>query len=190
MAILPELAAFVRALPLRPGFSVCEFGDQQISSRGRPMVASEFYRALGCGRYESIDGNGLGTVTADLNEPLDAFELGAFDLVTDFGTGEHIFDQAQVWRTMHALTNPGGFLVFDRPHQGYGKHCFYLTNPCLFTDLAHANAYTVLRLEKKETPRGWLVRGVFQRPVDAKPFRNPQQGRYRPTLRVSAELEC
>lgn len=185
MAILPELADFVRALPLRPGFSVCEFGDQQISLRGRPMVASEFFRSLGCGRYESIDGNGLGTVTADLNEPLDAFELGTFDLVTDFGTGEHIFDQAQVWRSLHQLTAPGGFIVFDRPHQGYGKHCFYLTNPCLFQDLAIANDYTVVRFEKKDTPRGWLVRGVFQRPTEARAFQLPQQGRYQRTLRIA-----
>lgn len=189
MGILREPAEMITRLPLEPGFSVCELGDQQMSYLRSPMVASEFYRGLGCGRYESIDGNGLGTITADLNLALaDLEQLGRFDLVTDFGTGEHIFDQAQVWRTLHDLVTPGGYIAFDRPHQGYGKHCFYLVNPCLLMDLAQANRYKVVQFQKKETPRGWLVRGVFQTSRTPAAFRNPQQGRYSGTLRVP--LEC
>jgi SAM-dependent methyltransferase len=183
MGILKEPAAFVAALPLPKGFSVCELGDQGMCGEPTKRLAKVWYETeRGCGRYVSIDGNGRGTLTADLNLPIRFNE--AFDLVTDFGTGEHIFDQAQVWRTLHELTKPGGVIVFDRPTQGYHKHCFYLTNECLYQDIAVANDYHVLWLETATTPRGELIRGAFRRPMTNDAFRTPQQGRYRESLRI------
>lgn len=184
MGIQVEPAAFVAQLALPKGFSVCELGDQGMcGGPTKTALAKDWYLGLGCGRYVSIDGNGRGTMTADLNHPI---ALEPFDLVTDFGTGEHIFDQAQVWRTMHDLTKPSGYIAFDRPAQGYQKHCFYLTNECLFRDLALANFYRVLWLERASMPRGELIRGVFQKPPIAAPFRVPQQGRYVESLVIAS----
>lgn len=181
MGILRETAAMVRALPLPAGFSVCELGDQQMAGKVA-TPAEAFYRELGCGRYVSIDGNGQGTVTADLNRPVTALNLGTFDLVTDFGTGEHIFDQAQVWRTLHELTKPGGYIAFDRPSRGYEQHCFYSTHLCLYEDIAAANGYAILQMDTRQTPRGALILGVYWKSLSASPFRHPQQGRYRAVL--------
>lgn len=181
MGILREPCDFIRKLPLPKSFTVCELGDQWVTHCDPHVLAAEWYRELGCGRYESIDGNGRGTITADLNKPLKP-NPGTFDLVTDFGTGEHVFDQAQVWCTVHALTKPGGFIAFDRPTQGYVNHGFYNTHPDLFRDIAAANAYDIIFLEHAETKRGELVRGVFQR-MSRDKFRYPQQGRYRKALR-------
>jgi hypothetical protein len=184
MGILKEPAAFVASLPLPAGFSVCELGDQKMSGGKAPTPAEAFYRGLGCGSYLAIDANGRGDVTADLNLPLTGRRLGQFDLVTDFGTGEHIFDQAQVWRTLHELCRPGGYIVFDRPSQGYEVHCFYLVTAGLIEDIAAANRYELLRLETTETPRGVLVRGILRTPLQARPFCVPQQGRYQASLRL------
>lgn len=178
MGIQPEPAAFIAELVrtrLAPGFSVCELGDQGMCGSVKRVAKDWYEQDLGCGCYVSIDGNGRGTLTADLNGPI---RLRPFDLVTDFGTGEHIFDQAQVWRTLHDLTKPGGYLAFDRPSAGYDHHCFYVTNECLYRDLAAANGYAVLWLERQTTPRGELIRGVFQRPAPAAAFHVPHQGRY------------
>lgn len=177
MGILKEPANYVKALGLPRGFSVCEFGNQFMSGDS-PRPALEFYQKLGVGRYVSIDANGRGTVTADLNCPVTDLALGTFDLVTDFGTGEHIFDQAQVWRTMHELTAPGRWIAFDRPSDGYSKHCFYLITTGLMEDIARANGYRIVRLAREETPRGWLCRGIFRTPSRHIAFRVPQQGRY------------
>jgi hypothetical protein len=188
MGILAEPAEFVRALKLPTGFSVCELGDQYITHDVR-RLASEFYLELGCGRYVSIDGNGRGTFTYDLNKPLRTNHLGEFDLVTDFGTGEHIFDQATVWKTVHYLTKAQGYIVFDRPTQGYsgnGGHCYYNTHECLFNDIAAANDYVVHKLEHQQTTRGELIRGVFQK-MRRNKFRVPQQGRYKKLLRPITE---
>jgi SAM-dependent methyltransferase len=184
MGIQPALVGIVRALPLPKGFAVCELGNQEMCGGEKGVPSRPWYESLGCGCYVSIDGNGRATVTADLNLPVVQL-FGQFDLVTDFGTGEHIFDQAQVWRTLHDLVKPGGYIAFDRPAQGYDKHCFYLTNECLFRDIAAANGYEVLRLERATMPRGELIRGVFRRPATRDRFRVPQQGRYRAELVIA-----
>jgi hypothetical protein len=182
MGLQREVADAISALPLPKGFSVCELGDQGLSWEAKGQKSKPWYLALGCARYVSIDGNGRGTMTADLNHPI---ALDPFDLVTDLGTGEHVFNQAQIWRTLHGLCTPGGFIVVDRPTHGYDKHCFYLINECLLRDLAEANGYAVRWLARKEKARGELIRCIFQRPTTSAPFVAPQQGKYAPDLVIS-----
>lgn len=176
---LEYLHDVVRTLPR--GFTVCELGDQYVTHDTPRRLAKEFYLEQGCSRYESVDGNGRGTITADLNRPLDPFP-GRFDLVTDFGTGEHVWNQHQAWKTVHDLCRSGGYIVFDRPTQGYRDHCYWLANECVWQDLAEANNYEIMRLEHHVTTRGELIRGVFLR-RDAKKFHVPMQGRYKKLLR-------
>lgn len=191
MGILNGPLQFIKELGLRPGFTVCELGDQWITHGTPHRLAQAFYEQdMKASRYVSIDGNGRGTYTHDLNLPLPK-GFGQFDLVTDFGTGEHIFNQAQVWKTIHYLTRLGGYIVFDRPTQGYnggGGHCYYNSHECLFTDIAAANEYEVLKLEHTHTSRGELFRGVFRRTTKGK-FVTPQQGRYKKLLRPITETK-
>lgn len=184
MGIQPEVAAYIAKLKLPIGFSVCELGDQGMCGEPTKRLSKEWYAELGCGRYVSVDGNGRGTFTADLNQPIALIVNAMFDLVTDFGTGEHIFDQAQIWRSLHDLVKPGGYIAVDRPSSGYEKHCFYVTHEGLYRDIAEANGYKVLHLDRRKTPRGELVFAVFQRQT-AEPFRVPQQGRYRESLVIA-----
>lgn len=188
MGILKEPAQFVKDLKLPAGFSVCELGNQMMAGGAMGVPAEPFYRKLGCGRYESIDANGNGTYTHDLNTPLpwvvpgpDRKWFERFDLVTDFGTGEHIFDQAQVWRTLHTLTKPGGVLLIDRPSFGYETHGYYVLTRELIEDIARANAYHMIWGAERPTPRGTLL-GVAFRRTSLEPFRVPQQSRYRKSL--------
>lgn len=183
MGILAEPAAMLKALKLPKGFTVCELGDQWVTCVDPHRLAADWYRQLGCKRYESIDGNGRGTLTFDLNRKWKNDKFGAFDLVTDFGTGEHVFNQAEVWRTLHVLAKPDGFIAFDRPSEGYDEHCFYNVHETLFLDLAAANLYEVIRLEHGKTTRGRLIRGVFRKTGTTK-FTAPQQGRYQRSLKI------
>jgi hypothetical protein len=184
MGILGGPLEFLREIAsnLPQGFSVCELGDQWITHGTPHRLAKDFYMEdLKCSRYVSIDGNGRGTLTADLNLPLPP-SLGQFDIVTDFGTGEHLFDQRQVFKSIHLLTKMGGYFVFDRPCQGYAVHCYWLANRCVYEDFAATNNYEILKLEETDTSRGKLLRGVFRRRGKNK-FIVPQQGRYRKLLR-------
>lgn len=184
MGIQKEPAAFIAAMQLPKGFSVCELGDQGMCGEPTKRLAKDWYQELGGGRYVSIDGNGKGDFAIDLNQPMPSsmrVMTEWFDLVTDFGTGEHIFDQAQVWRTMHDLCKPGGYIAFDRPAKGYQTHCFYLTNECLYRDIASANGYVILWLEGATTKRGDLIRGVYRK-ITSERFKVPQQSRYQASL--------
>jgi len=178
----------LRELNLPAGFSVIELGNQMWHSGKRrdpkfwSKDASILYNKLGCGKYESIDANGGATILADLNLPLDPHP-GQFDLVTDFGTSEHIFDIAQVWRTIHSLCKPGGLITFDKPFQGFPEHGFWKVDLTFFRDLAKANHYQIMQINEIEAPRGRCWRGVMKR-LDAGAFRNPQQGKWAPRLKI------
>ena len=182
MGILKEPADFIRVLPLPKKFAVCELGDQWITYEMPHRLAKDWYSELGCGRYVSIDANGRGDVTFDLNRKWGA-KVTQFDLVTDFGTGEHIFNQAELWRTIHRLTKPGGFIAFDHPSQGYEGHSFYRIDECLYPVLADANRYEIIALTKTTSTRGELVRGVFKKTQETK-FQAPQQGRYHKSMQL------
>lgn len=189
MGIQQDMTRRLSELPLPKPFSVCELGAQGLCVVGqRNTDPRGWWASIGCGRYESIDGNGDSTLTADLNRSLrdHVSFMEAFDLVTDFGTGEHIFDQAQVWRTIHDLVKPGGYIAFDRPTTDYYKHCFYLINECVVRDVAAANHYTIEWFERKPMPRGAMIRGILRVPTVKRAFCIPQQGRYRPDLVVGA----
>lgn len=182
MGIRPSMQKMMlKCVLLRPGMSVCELGDQYAGTKTGRILAREWYLSHGCSRYVAIDANGRGDITGDLNihrEHWRSAPLDYFDVVTDFGTGEHIWDQAQVWQTMHELCKPGGYIVFDRPTQGYHGHCFYLTNASVIAAFCHANQYEVVWAGRALTTRGELLRGILRKPGKVLPYRVPQQGRY------------
>lgn len=109
-------------------------------------LAKLLYRVVfDCSTYRAIDLNGTEAAWRhDLNRPLPVVET--FDVVTNFGTSEHVFDQAQLFRSVHALTRPGGLMLHAVPHQGGPDHGFYNYHPTFFHDLAAANGYRVVML--------------------------------------------
>lgn len=64
-----------------------------------------------------------------------------FDLVTNNGTGEHIFDQKTVFENMHNMTKVGGIMLNVLPLVPWLNHGFFNFHPVLFRDLAYANDY-------------------------------------------------
>jgi hypothetical protein len=64
-----------------------------------------------------------------------------YDVVTNIGTSEHIFNQLAVFKTIHNLVTAGGVIIHQLPWQGYYDHGFYNYQPTFFFDLAQANNY-------------------------------------------------
>jgi len=144
--------------------SVCELGSQEplrgeltalFAAFGKPPLegdygAADLYHHLGVSRYVSIDFNGEhGALPFDLNLDLRAaygFDE-RFDLVTNFGTTEHCFNQYEVFRTIHRLCAVGGVMLHTVPTQGWGRHCFFRYDANFFEDLAAANGYELFHLE-------------------------------------------
>jgi SAM-dependent methyltransferase len=106
---------------------------------------SSFLEMCGC-EYHALDIFEDDKVTLydlNLHDLPEAFK-NHFDLVTNFGTTEHVFDQVRCFRTMHDAAKAGGVLYTDVPMGGYLYHGYFLYTPLFFKHLALANDYEVI----------------------------------------------
>lgn len=142
----------------------------------------------------------------DLNaESAPADCLGAFGVVTNFGTTEHVFNQANAFRVIHDLCAVGGFMWHNLPMSHFWGHGFYKYDPHFFFAIQNANAYEAqpYRYYDVEAPRAPVqdhlsahgfdasghqrfvaVEALFRKTRDA-PFRMPTDladGRVTPEL--------
>ncbi|MCW2284980.1 hypothetical protein M2323_002893 [Rhodoblastus acidophilus] len=147
-----------------------------------------------CKRYCAVDFAGSSQAHPfDLNEP---FELdGPFDVAINNGTSEHVFNQYQVFRSLHDHTKAGGVMIHWTPAFGWVNHGIFNLQPDFVYDLAHANNYEVLlscllthgeirpidrstdlyQLFEREQPFRNALLAFALRKRDAAPFRTPQQ---------------
>jgi hypothetical protein len=150
---------------------------------------------------------GPAALKLNLNEPVD---LGRqFEIVTNLGTIEHVFNVARALETIHDHAKPGGLMLHGMPLSGWVDHGFYSFNPTLYWDLAAANGYQVVGafytqldpflitpLPSRETVGEMAGRGeigansliyvVFRQAAEPAPFRAPMQGYYADALSPEA----
>lgn len=203
----------VQSRSVKPDFTVIELGSQDFAPTLQAVQwamrreygwadaetvtsVAQMYRRLGSPRYEAIDLDGAhGAHRFDLNFDLrDRHGFATeFDLVTNHGTTEHLFDQATAFRNIHRLTVPGGLMVHGLPFQGYQNHGLFNYSASFFLDLATANDYEVMGIfasvadELVSYDESWLARcpagadvlvmAVLRR-TTAGPFNVPYDGRY------------
>jgi len=113
------------------------------------MKASDLYKKIGFTQYTSIDINGLdGAEVFDFNNLIsESYEFEEqFDLVTNFGTTEHISNQAMAFRNIHNLCARDGIMMGMVPFQGAAQHGLFNYQPSFFEELARANDYELLGL--------------------------------------------
>ena len=144
--------------------SVCELGSQEpivdeltalFGSFNKDVLegtysAKELYEYLGIPAYSSIDFNGLYNAHSfDLNNNLkstyDYHET--FDMVTNFGTANVVFNQFELFRNIHNLCKKDGYMIHTFPSKGWGNQWFFRYDSRIVEDLASANDYEILFLE-------------------------------------------
>jgi SAM-dependent methyltransferase len=127
-----------------PADSVGSVMDKLFDSQGvfRRDEIGTLYSVFGYAKYRSIDlGDSRADWRCDLNHPVDIPER--FDTITNFGTAEHIFNIAEVFRSMHVLLRKGGVQLHGMPAFGDVNHGFYNIHPTLYFDIASANGYII-----------------------------------------------
>lgn len=168
-------------------------------------IAKIFYRLfLDYGETVAIDFDGTEkALRLDLNQPI---SLGReFDVVFNGGTGEHLFNVWQFFKTIHDHTCRGGVMIHGAPFTGWFDHGFFNFNPTFYWDLAAANGYDVIQLLYTElTPLKMVpilqreqlaemakdgkigansnLYAVLRKPLADLPFTTPQQGYYAGTV--------
>ncbi len=105
----------------------------------------DFYEAIGM-EYTSLDASGKGdAIVFDLNfDTVPEEQRGKFDLLTNFGTSEHVFNQYNTFKAAHDFVRKGGAFMHFTPFLGYVDHGYYSLQPCFYNDLAAANGYEIL----------------------------------------------
>jgi hypothetical protein len=109
------------------------------------VAARDLYTRMGLA-CTSIDTSGeFGAIPLDLNfDCVPAEHVGRFDLVTNHGTTEHIFNQLNCFEAIHDLTKVGGLILHNVPFTGHQNHGLFNYTPKLFWMLARGNGYEYL----------------------------------------------
>lgn len=148
----------------RYGVRLLELGAQVLRPRLKRSIphktSRDLFRSLGI-NYTSIDLNGRrGALKLNLARPIKG--LGTFDVITNFGTSEHVKDQYSLWRNVHELCAVGGVVVSVVPLFGSFRmsHAFYRYTPFFFHQLADYMSYELISCEI--TPSHWERRNYVQ----------------------------
>jgi SAM-dependent methyltransferase len=147
------------------GLKWCELGNQRVD--GKP--ARKVYLARGVEAHVAIDLNGKdGAMPLNLDEPVPFMFIGQFDVVTNYGTSEHVNDQYRLFKNAHDMCRVGGIIINIVPREGHWPgHCRYFYTRSFAESLALACGYEIVhseRLDKGyyETPKN-LVAFTFRK---------------------------
>lgn len=140
------LRTFIAKMAARnPAVKLDQFSDAELRTLADGGFMSTLVKACGM-QYAAIDiFEGDGTIVFDLNREVPAPNmLNRYDLVTNFGTTEHVINQYLSLKTIHEITRPGGLIYHQLPLSGYYTHGYFSYTPLLFSQLAQANQYDVV----------------------------------------------
>ena len=119
------------------------------------IPAKIYFSSIGID-HTSIDTNGNdGALPLDLADPKTSERYNNFDIVTNFGTSEHVYDQYEVWRNIHNFCKQGGVICSALPATHYWyKHasCYAWHDETFFKGLAILNDYEILGLGRHGSP--------------------------------------
>jgi hypothetical protein len=134
------------------------YADKSASARHPDDVPPETLRAIASQgflgdllmlagfKYTALDiFHATNTILFDLNihEPGPRL-IAQFDLVMNFGTTEHVFNQLRAFQTIHSLMKVGGVCYHDLPMAGYFNHALYRYDPLFFSTVLPVNHYETL----------------------------------------------
>jgi len=126
------------------GLDWCELGDQ-IYYNG--VVAKTIYQSVGV-NHTSIDINGKhGALALDLSKPLSDKYFNKFDIITNYGTIEHVENQYECFKNVHNMLKIGGIAIHGVPFiNNWPAHGRYYYSLDFFEMLARNNKYDIIDL--------------------------------------------
>ena len=107
------------------------------------VFAENFLRDLGATSVNSLDSSDFESaeIIHNLNEAFEGSKIekfkGAYDIVLDYGTSEHVFQPAQSIAISISLLKLGGVYNCTLPISGWLEHGMYQFSPTLFRSLDH-----------------------------------------------------
>lgn len=139
--------------PLPPPLSPTAGSDGAEQMSARAPWARGLWTWLGFS-YAAIDIDGSpDSIPLDLNfDDVPGALVGRHQVVTNFGTTEHIANQLNAFKVIHDLTAPGGVMIHNLPSQGGFNHGLVNYTPKFFWMLARSNDYRWLYFDFHADP--------------------------------------
>ncbi len=150
--------------------NVCELGAQNLYNQPKlpAPYAHEYYEGKGI-EYTCIDlSEENNCLVLDLSKPIPVNLHNKFDLVTNFGTGEHVKDLYECYKNIHDLCKIGGVILCENPKTGnWHGHGFHYLEQSFYNNLAsHAN-YEILKLGEHAAmgniTDGWNIYCIYKK---------------------------
>lgn len=154
---------------LDKGSKMLELGAQNVyDSENYGKIAKDIFEGMGI-VHTSIDIKAhQGAIEADLREPL-TFTKAKFDIVTDFGTTEHVEGNLyEAFKNIHNFCRKGGVMVHENPKtKNWPEHGFNYYTKEFYVELAKLANYEIMELTEEpamgNTVDGWNVCAVLRK---------------------------
>lgn len=130
-------------------FKMVELGNQFIKgvTLETGKIAKDYFVSKGFD-HTSLDINGKnGAIKVNLNiEIKDVNLIKSFDVLTNFGTAEHVTKQYICWKNIHNLVKQGGLFVHLVPlTKNWKSHGYYKYTIEFFNKMAFSCNYKILK---------------------------------------------
>lgn len=152
--------------------NIVEMGEQRMHNDLRVFLGtghwrfSHYMRSQG-GKLLTIDIkgkiNGGLAESIDLNKEIPDEYINKFDLLTNFGTSEHVSDQYMVWKNMMSLVKVGGFLYHDLPFSGTWRNHGYVSYDYNTFAIFDTFGLKTLNIIKYDNGKGLMLLWVVQK---------------------------
>jgi len=125
-----------------PGLLWCELGNQRIDRK----PAKNVYLEHGVDAHVAIDLNGKdGAMPLNLDDPVPFLFRDQFDVITNYGTSEHVNNQYQVFKNAHDMCKLNGIIINVVPREGHWPgHCRYFYTEKFVESLRNACGYELV----------------------------------------------
>src|SRR5271156_3187016 len=122
------------AYPLHPVQEI-EYSEKPVMREQGHLSDRTLFKLLGFKEMKSMDVSDYeeADIVFDLNHPELPTELrGAFDIVLDPGTIEHVFHVPNSMKNIFQLLSIGGRVIHTSPSSNHLDHGFYMFSPTFF----------------------------------------------------------
>lgn len=160
--------------------NMLELGNQMIlkenSLKVKAIVAKAFFQEKGI-HHTSFDINEKdGAIKINLSKPIKESYFNKFDIVTNFGTTEHIENQNQVFQNIHNCCKVGGYIIHSLPEDGFWKgHSPYHYNSEFPLYISKDNNYKLFHLSFDARRKERLINFILQK-IDNTKFKFTNKG--------------
>jgi SAM-dependent methyltransferase len=157
---------------LTPNIKILELGDQILwygqccdcSHNWGNHANQHFKNVFPHLDITSLDLNGInGSLTVNLSNPIPEWLLNQYDLITNFGTSEHVQNQYHLWKNVFDMLKPGGLIINDIPlKDSWPGHCKYYATETTFTCMAQDFEVIESHMDYW-SPQGYLYFSILKR---------------------------